>query len=230
MANGNHSESATAEKCRSLIALPHDPATPLRSDLHEKYAFERALGCSQREAVRRAGGRPENGSGTKWESLPEVQKRIRYLRQLDDEMLAEKRKRIEERLWLIHDADPGLMYETIEVEKADKNGKPILGEDGQPLKKKVQRPRLLSDIPDDIRKCIEAITFDEKGRLTMRTYSALAASKELRALLGIGAPTRDGEAGFERLSDKEIISQLANQARELGIEIDLSYRFGDSQS
>lgn len=229
MATGNQAESVTLEKGRQLIALPQNPATPLRNDMHERYAFERALGAGQREAVRRAGGKPESGSGTKWEQLPEVQSRIRYLRQLDDEMVAEKRRRLEERLWAMHDIDPGLLYETIEVDKTDKQGNPILGEDGEPLKKKVQRPRLLSDIPEDVRKCIEAITFDEKGRLTLRTYSALAASKELRALLGIGAPVRDGDSGYDRMSDAEIIQQLASQARELGIEIDLSYRFGDGR-
>jgi hypothetical protein len=30
--------------------------------------------------------------------------------------------------------------------------------------------------------------------------------------------------GVQRLSDAELITQLANQAKELGIEIDLSYR------
>jgi hypothetical protein len=37
-----------------------------------------------------------------------------------------------------------------------------------------------------------------------------------------------GVEGLQRLSDSELITQLANQAKELGIEIDLSCRLGDS--
>jgi hypothetical protein len=35
--------------------------------------------------------------------------------------------------------------------------------------------------------------------------------------------------GVQRLSDAELITQLADQAKELGIEIDLSYRLGRDQ-
>jgi hypothetical protein len=51
----------------------------------------------------------------------------------------------------------------------------------------------------------------------------LQASKELRAMLNIGGPER--ESDISRLSDAELIQQLADQAKELGIEIDLNYRF-----
>jgi hypothetical protein len=37
------------------------------------------------------------------------------------------------------------------------------------------------------------------------------------------------ENGVQRLSDAELITQLANQAKELGIVIDLSYRLGGEQ-
>jgi hypothetical protein len=51
--------------------------------------------------------------------------------------------------------------------------------------------------------------------------------QELRKLLGIGVVTGAGGDGeVVRLSDAELIAQLSNQARELGIEIDLSYRLG----
>ena len=38
-----------------------------------------------------------------------------------------------------------------------------------------------------------------------------------------------GVKGLQRLSDSELITQLANQAKELGIEIDLSYILGGEQ-
>lgn len=66
------------------------------------YAFERSLGLPPAEACRRAGGNVDNGHATKWERAAAVQKWIAYYRSLGqtDEMLAEKRARIEERLAL----------------------------------------------------------------------------------------------------------------------------------
>ena len=66
------------------LTTPTDPALPLTDAAHETYAVERALGYSMRESVRRAGGKPENGSGTKWESNPLIQARMKHLRGLDD--------------------------------------------------------------------------------------------------------------------------------------------------
>ncbi len=42
-------------------------------------------------------------------------------------------------------------------------------------------------------------------------------------MLNIGGPER--ESDISRLSDAELIQQLADQAKELGIEIALNYRF-----
>jgi hypothetical protein len=42
-------------------------------------------------------------------------------------------------------------------------------------------------------------------------------------MLNIGKPA--DAADMSRLSDAELIQQLADQAKELGIEIDLNYRF-----
>ena len=66
------------------------------------YAFERSLGIPPAEACRRAGGKVENGQATKWEQNKRVQAWVSYYRSLgsDDEMIAAKRARIEERLAL----------------------------------------------------------------------------------------------------------------------------------
>jgi hypothetical protein len=53
----------------------------------------------------------------------------------------------------------------------------------------------------------------------------LQASRELRAMLNIGPPGR--ESDVTRLSDAELIQQLSDQAKELGIGIDLNYRFAE---
>ena len=70
---------------------------------------------------------------------------------------------------------------------------------------------------------IEDVTVDSKRRAVPKLYSKLQASKELRAMLNIGRPER--ESDVTRLSDAELIQQLADQAKELGIEIDLNYSF-----
>jgi hypothetical protein len=80
-----------------------DPAIPL-PEPRETYAFERSCGMTPTEACRRAAGERavNNGSPTKWERMPSVQRRIRFHRMMGqtDEMLAAKRARLEERLQL----------------------------------------------------------------------------------------------------------------------------------
>jgi hypothetical protein len=46
----------------------------------------------------------------------------------------------------------------------------------------------------------------------------------LRRMLNIGAKERE-QTDVSQLSDAELIQTLAQQAKELGIEIDLSYTF-----
>jgi len=70
---------------------------------------------------------------------------------------------------------------------------------------------------------IEDVTIDNRGRLIPRLYSKLAASRELRQMLNISA--KEVPRDVTQLSDAELIQQLADQAKELGIEIDLNYRF-----
>jgi len=66
------------------------------------YAFERSLGIPPVEACRRAGGNVHAGRATTWERSRRVQEWISYYRSLgsDEEMMAAKRARIEERLAL----------------------------------------------------------------------------------------------------------------------------------
>jgi hypothetical protein len=86
-----------------------------------------------------------------------------------------------------------------------------------------ERPRLISDLAPEVAQLIEDVTVDSKGRLIPRLYSKLQASKELRAMLNIGRPER--ESDISRLSDAELIAQLADQAKQLGVEINLNYDF-----
>jgi hypothetical protein len=74
---------------------------------------------------------------------------------------------------------------------------------------------------------IEDVTIDSKGRAIPKLYSKLAASKELRAMLNIGKPADASDVS--RLSDAELIAQLADQAKQLGVEINLNYDFAEPQ-
>jgi type III secretion system FlhB-like substrate exporter len=70
---------------------------------------------------------------------------------------------------------------------------------------------------------IEDITIDSKGRAVPKLYNKLQASKELRAMLNLSAKSEAPDV--TKLSDSELIEQLARQAKELGISIDLNYSF-----
>jgi hypothetical protein len=88
-----------------------------------------------------------------------------------------------------------------------------------------QRPRLLSDLPPDLRKAIEHIQVDARGNAVPQLYSKLQANAELRKMLNIGGQKERPGTDVSRLSDAELISQLADQAKQLGIHINLDYRF-----
>jgi hypothetical protein len=54
-----------------------------------------------------------------------VQDRIAYFCRQDEEVLQEKRKRIEGVLWLVHEANVADLWETVEVPVLHKDGNPV---------------------------------------------------------------------------------------------------------
>ena len=154
----------------------------------------------------------------------DVQDRIAYWTRQEEEILQAKRRRLEELLWTIHESNVADMWTMVEVPAYDRQGKAILDGEGNPTTKMVQRPKNIHDMPEDVQRSIEVVTINESGFVVPKPYSKLQANQELRKLLGIGTPTRD-DGELSRLSDAELVAQLAAQARELGVEIDLSYRF-----
>jgi hypothetical protein len=144
------------------------------------------------------------------ERRPGVRERIEYLSHQDEGLIAEKRRRIEEFLWSIHEAAIGDYFETVEV-------------DG----KTIERPKRLSDLPREIQQNVEKISVSANGRLVPQLYSKLAASQELRKMLSIGRT--DEELSVRRLSDAELVAQLTDQAKQLGVEINLNYAFLQQQ-
>jgi hypothetical protein len=111
--------------------------------------------CPKGQALREAGMRAVKNhdavsNATRLERRRDVRDRIAFLVRQEEEVLAEKRRRIEETLWAIHEADIGDLWETYEITKVDQDGKAETDEAGNMLKVKKERPRLLSDLPPDI--------------------------------------------------------------------------------
>jgi hypothetical protein len=93
-----------------------------------------------------------------------------------------------------------------------------------------QRAKLINDLPAEFRKLIEDVTIDRHGNVVPKLYSKTAANKGLRELLNIGSQRESEQTDGSRLSDAELIAQLAEQANQLGVKVDLSYRFDQAPS
>jgi hypothetical protein len=214
----------------NVPAIPFDGSKPLQNNMHERYARLRAAALPRAVAYRKAGNTAKNDdvaepNSIRLEKKRGVRERIEYLTRQQEELIPEKRRRLEEALWSMHEADIGNFFETVEVAKSNKEGKLETDEDGKMLMVKKQRPRLFSELPADIRKQIEHIHVDSKGNMIPQLYSRAQANAELRKMLNIGGQRAPEQSDVSRLSDIELIQQLADQAKELGIEIDLNYSF-----
>ena len=213
----------------NALAIASPGSRPLKNTRQERYCRLRASAQPRIPAYREAGWETSDdaaaySNGCRLERRPEIKDRIAYLTRQEEDLIVEKRRRIEEALWSVHEADIGDLFETYDVIETDKDGRIQSDADGNIATQQKQRPKLLSDLPPEIRRNIEKITLDAKDRAVPQLYSKLAASQELRRMNNIGAKERE-QADVSRLSDEELISTLAAQAKELGINIDLSYTF-----
>jgi terminase small subunit-like protein len=212
-----------------LLAIASPGSRALKNAKSEKYCRLRATLQPRIQAYREAGWQATDdddaySNACRLERRPGVRERIEYLSRQDEELIAEKRRRIEGQLWAIHEADIGECFETYEAAKVGKDGTLETDGDGKMLTVRKQRPRLLPDLPPDLRKAIEHVQIDARGNVVPQLYSKLQANAELRKML-IGGQKDRPETDVSRLSDAELIQQLADQAKELGIEIDLNYSF-----
>ena len=80
----------------------------------------------------------------------------------------------------------------------------------------------MTDLPPELAKLIEEVRVDNRGRFVPKLYSKAQANAELRKLLNFSAKEAPN---VTQLSDQELIATLAQQARELGVEINLDYHF-----
>jgi hypothetical protein len=201
-----------------LLAIASPGSRALQNAKYEKYCRLRASAQPRIPAYREAGWHSKRNdvayaNACRLERRPGVRERIEYLSHQGEGLIAEKRQRIEEALWNIHEADIGDYFETTEI-------------DG----KQTERPKRLSELPPEIRKNIEKITIDGRGRSVPQLYSKLAASQELRKMLNIGGRKEQEADDVSKLSDAELIQQLADTAKQLGVEINLNYSFAQQPS
>jgi len=162
------------------------------------------------------------------ERKPGVRERIEFLARQAQDRVVEKRAALEEQLWSVMEADIGDCFETYEAAKVGAEGKLETDEAGRMLTVRKQRPKLLSDLPPDLRKAVEEVIVDRHGNYVPRLYSKANANKGLRELLDIGRKEPEGN-DIARLSDAELVAQLSEQANKLGVKIDLSYSFLEQQ-
>jgi hypothetical protein len=217
-------------KMAKALAIPFDGSKPLKNNMWERYARFRAQALPRIVAYRRAGNtiKGDNGAAVnacRLERKPGMRERIEYLTRQAQERLAEKRVTLEEQLWAVHEADIGAFWETYEAAKTDREGKLETDQDGKMLSVRKQRAKLINDLPPEFRKLIEDVTVDRHGNVVPKLYSKAQANAELRKMLNIGRTEDRPENDVSRLSDAELVQQLSDQAKQLGVEINLNYSF-----
>lgn len=177
----------------ALAASAPVGSIPLRNPRHEAYAKARALNQPPAVAAKEAGLKRENGAVTKLERNRRILARMAWFARQDDELLRAKRAKLEGFLWAVHEVNYADFW------------------DGKRL-------RDFDELPEHLQMLIESLKFTEKGKPILSVYSKMQANIELRKLNMIGASVERGEASedYGRLTDKELVEAIANQARELG--------------
>lgn len=217
------SKSLVPAEAQSSVAIG---SNPLRKRQHERFCWLLAQMRPKADAYRQAGFRSvshhsANANAARLLARRDIADRISYLTRQEEEVLQLKRARIEELLWMIHESNVADLWETYEDTKKDKAGN-VVTIDGRPVIVKRQRPKLLSDLPDDVQRIVESCGIDEHGRVIPKAYSKLQANAELRKLLNIGGVVQSDEV--TRMSTPQIVSEL----QALGVDVRLSVRVSDA--
>src|SRR6516165_1877627 len=206
-----------------------------RAAKYERYYRLRASAQPRIPAYREVGWETSDvddaySNACRLERRSEIRDRIAYLTRQAEELIAEKRQRIEERLWAIHEANIQDFFTTedqINPAEATNNPAEIANNPNQqkvavsPRARVVPRP--LTELDPETAKLIEEVRPDARGRLIPRLYSKAWANAELRKMHNLSAKSEAPDV--TKLSDAELVAQLAEQAKQLGVTIDLSYSF-----
>jgi hypothetical protein len=157
------------------------------------------------------------GNAGKLERRADVQARIAYLQRDEEHKHREARRRLEERLWQMHDADIADYIETVEVPKRTRKGELVLDAENEPVLETKARLKPLHKLTPEQRRCIEGVTINESGLPFPKLHSAKWANEQLRKLHNIGPTPND-----ELRSEENVLDKLAELANRLGVKIDLS--------
>lgn len=163
---------------------------PLR-DREEHFATLLSLGVPSLTAGLMAGwkwnGSPAGNAanGRRLSQRPQIRARVAYLRANRNEPVrAELAHIVHDRLMLMHEADIGDFYETVEVEDPDADGNPVWV-NGKVRTKVVQRVKPFDRMTPEQRRCVKGLTYTESGRPKLELYSALDANRDLRKMHGL---------------------------------------------
>jgi hypothetical protein len=137
------------------LAIASDGSKPLQNNTHERYARFRAAALPRIVAFRKAGNtakkdRNADANSFRLEKKPGVRERIDYLVRQAEDRIIEKRQRIEERLWAIHEGNVQDLFEVAERAKTNKAGEIETDENGRVLTVREERPRLISDLAPEV--------------------------------------------------------------------------------
>jgi hypothetical protein len=220
-----------------VFAIASPGSRALKNAKYEKYCRLRASAQPRIPAYRESGWETSDNddaysNACRLERRREIKDRIAYLTRQAEELIAEKRQRIEEQLWAICGGNIQDSFTTeVDLNPTETSNNPAeIPNNPDQQKVAVSRrvrvvPRPLTELDPETAKLIEDVTVDSKGRLIPKLYSKTWANAELRKMLNIGGQKEREQADLSRLSDAELIQRLAAQAKELGIEIDLNYSF-----
>jgi hypothetical protein len=221
----------------NVLAIAAPGSRALKNAKYERYCRLRALAQPRIGAYREVGwqSRTDNAAyinACRLERRSEIRDRIAYLTRQEEDLIVEKRRRIEEQLWAIHEANIQDFFtaeDDLNPTETSSNSAEIANNPDQqkvavsPRARVVPRP--LAELDPETAKLIEDVTIDSKGRAVPKLYSKTWANAELRKMLNIGGQKEREQTELSRLSDAELLQRLADQAKELGIEIDLNYTF-----
>jgi len=169
----------------SVTVQPEPGSVPLDRPADEAYARARGIfNMKIVEAGAAAGFSERSGAASKLERKPHIKARIQWWRTQDADRLKAKRDDLEAFWWTALHTDPAVFFEVREEPLLTKKGERVIGEDGKPMMRKVQRLKNLDDLPFQARRMVEGVTYTETGRMNLKTVSKAEANKELRKMLG----------------------------------------------
>jgi len=151
-----------------ILAVPSPGSRALKNAKYENYCRLRASALPRTRAYREVGWRSKRDdvayiNACRLERRQEIQDRIAFLTRQEEDLVVAKRRRIEETLWSIHEADIGDYFE--QCTKTEKTGEAVTSYEAN-------RPKLLTDIPAELRQNIEKVNIDSRGRIVPQLYSS----------------------------------------------------------